>query len=152
MDIYINRRWIEIQKEEGHGILAFHQRSVIALAQCSVHHRTFDRTTVDEDELLRTCLPAQADLGDQTADSDLRSARDFYFEQAFNEFLPVQIPNSFPQTRNGRQLESDSFVANESKRDLRMTDRLQMKLVFDLTGFGIFGAQEFPARGQVIKK
>ena len=64
----------------------------------------------------------------------------------------MQIPNSFTQTRHGRQLESDSFVANESKRDLRMTDRLQMKLVFDLTGFGIFGAQEFPARRQIIKK
>src|SRR4029453_9683723 len=33
-----------------------------------------------------------------------------------------------------------------------MADRLQMDLMFDVTTFGIFGAEKFSARWQVIKK
>ena len=57
-----------------------------------------------------------------------------------------------PRIGRSRKLKNDSLVTDKGKSDLRMTDRLQMKLMFDVAALGVFRAQKFPARRQIVKK
>src|SRR4029077_9933997 len=49
-------------------------------------------------------------------------------------------------------LEQDPLVAHQREANLRMTDCLQMNLMFDVAAFGILRTKKLPARRQVVKK
>src|SRR5438132_10839324 len=46
----------------------------------------------------------------------------------------------------------DAVILHKNKPDVWMADGLQMKLMLAVTCLGGFGAQKFPARGQIEKK
>ena len=125
---------------------------MIALAQCGVDYRTFDRAAVDEDQLLRARLPAQARLTDQTRGRDFRVRVRFNFQQPRHQLGSMQIANAVAQGISRRQLEDDALIAHENESDLWMPGGLQVKLMLDVAALGIFRAEKFSAGGQIIKK
>ena len=52
----------------------------------------------------------------------------------------------------GGKLKDEAIVAHKGERNLRMTDGLEMNLVLDVAALGVFRAQEFSARRQIVKK
>src|SRR5688572_25010646 len=153
MNIHVNRRRIEIEKQEGHRKLALHERGVISLPKRRCEHRTFDGASVHEDQLLRAALPAHAGLANQPADPDFRRALGFFHgEKALHEILAVKVADAFDEARRGRQLKNYPLVPDKGERDLRVPGRLKMKLMLDVAALGVFRAEEFPARGQIVEK
>jgi hypothetical protein len=68
VNVYIHCRWIEIEEKERDGIPPFHERCMIALADCDSDEAAFDCTAIYKNELLRARLPAQTRLPDEPAD------------------------------------------------------------------------------------
>src|SRR6187551_766638 len=64
----------------------------------------------------------------------------------------MEIVDALTQRGGGGKLKHDALVPHEDKRDRGMPERLQMQLVFDVATFGILGAQELPARRQIVEK
>ena len=54
--------------------------------------------------------------------------------------------------RGGRKLVDDPVVIHEDEADFRVPDGLEMHLVLDVAGFGIFRPQKLAARGKIVKE
>ena len=52
----------------------------------------------------------------------------------------------------GRKLSDDTVIIEKDKTDFGVTDGLEVKLVFDVTGLGIFGSKKFSPSGEVIEE
>ena len=53
---------------------------------------------------------------------------------------------------SGRKLSDDAIIIEKDKTDFGVTDGLEVKLVFDVTGLGIFGSKKFSPSGEVIEE
>src|SRR5262249_50770400 len=80
VDIHVDFRRIELEKEKGHRILPLHQRSVIALLQSGSDDSAFDRPAVNENKLLAATRPADSGLSDKTSHSHSRARRRFHLQ------------------------------------------------------------------------
>src|SRR6266513_816016 len=58
VNVYIDRRRIDFEKEERYRILAFHQSGMITLTKCCREKPALSGAAIYKDELLRPCLPA----------------------------------------------------------------------------------------------
>jgi len=68
VNIYVNTRRIEFEKEEADRILPFHKSGMVAFADNGRDEAAFNRAPVYKDELLCPGLAAQAGLSDKAAD------------------------------------------------------------------------------------
>ncbi len=152
MHIYIDSRRIDLNKKEGNRILPFHKSCVVALTHGSSDNIVFNRSSVDEYELLAAGLPAKTCLTDKPTDLNFRRSSDVHFNQALQQLHAVQVAYPITECCGRRQLKQDPIVAHQREANLRMTDRLQMNLMFDVAAFGILRTKKFPARWQIIKK
>src|SRR5260370_1679183 len=62
------------------------------------------------------------------------------------------MTNSIGERSSCWKLKCQTIVARESESDFRVTDRLQMQLMFDVAALGIFGAKKFAAGWYVVEK
>src|SRR5207253_2672265 len=72
MHVHIDRARFEVDEEEGDWKLSLHQRGVITFAQRRVENGIFNRTPVNEKQLLVARLPAYPSATDESAYSDRR--------------------------------------------------------------------------------
>src|SRR5438034_6870118 len=82
VNVYIDRRGIDFEKEERYRILAFHQSGVITLAECSREKRAFNGAAIYKDKLLRPCLPAQSCLADKSSCANISRRCAVYLNKA----------------------------------------------------------------------
>src|SRR5260370_12388116 len=62
------------------------------------------------------------------------------------------MTNSIGERSSCWKLKCQTIVAREGESDFRVTDRLQMQLMFDVAALGIFGAKKFAAGWHVVEK
>src|SRR6516162_4558985 len=82
VNIYIDSRWIQLQKDERNRIVPFHESGMVTFTHSGSDKATFDRATVYKDELLRLCLAAQTCLPNKATDSTLPRGSTVYLNKA----------------------------------------------------------------------
>src|SRR6266496_3018933 len=82
VNIYINSRWIQLQKNERDRILPFHESGMVAFTHSGSDKAAFDRAAVYKDELLRPCLPAQPRLSYEPSNPNFLRGSAVYLNQA----------------------------------------------------------------------
>ena len=125
---------------------------MVALAQREIDGVVFHGAAIEEDELLRAGGAAHAGFAEEPADGDGVGRKLGHVEQLRGEGGPAQIAHAVAQMRGGRELPDDAVVIDKDEAGLRMADGLEVKLVLDVAGLGVFGAQKFPARGEIVEK
>src|SRR6266567_1349374 len=83
VNVYVDSRRIEFQKEKGNRILTFHERSMVALTDSRCEKRAFNGAPVYKNQLLRPCLPAQSCLPDKSSCANVEGRCAIYFNKAF---------------------------------------------------------------------
>ncbi len=151
VNVYVDAAGIEIDEKKGHRMLAFHQCGVVALAQAGAEDGVLDRATIHKDELLIPRLPADTGFADEAADADIAVTFLFHLEKTLNHLGSVKIPKAAEQINRRGHLENDTIIPDKSECDFRVTDRLEMKLMFNVPAFGVFRAKEFSSRRHVIE-
>src|SRR5438552_17008215 len=71
VNIYIDTRRIELEKEERHRVLAFHESRMIAFTDRASNKAAFNRAAIYKNELLRSGLAAQTSLSGKATDPNL---------------------------------------------------------------------------------
>src|SRR6266508_3394489 len=82
VNVYVDSRRIEFQKEKGNRILTLHKRSMVAFTDSRREKRAFNGPPVYKNELLRPCLPAQSCLPDKPTYANVKGRCAFYFNKA----------------------------------------------------------------------
>src|SRR6266487_3107065 len=81
MNVYVDRRGIDLEKEERYRILAFHQSGMITLADSCREKSAFNGAAIYKDELLRPCLPAHSCLPDESSYANILRSRAVYLNK-----------------------------------------------------------------------
>src|SRR5437667_12880980 len=82
VNIYINSRWIHLQKDERDRILPFHESGMVTFAHSGSDKIALDRAAVYKDKLLRLCLAAQTCLSNKATDSTFPRGTAVYLNKA----------------------------------------------------------------------
>ena len=96
--------------------------------------------------------PADSHFANETGNSDPVGGLRLDFQQLLEQLRSPKVPDAVPERFRRRRLEHHALVANRNKADIRMTNRLQRKLVLDVAGFGVFAPEKFPPRRQIVEQ
>src|SRR4029450_11371525 len=83
VNVYVDSRRIEFQKEKGNRILTFNKRSMVALTDSRRKKRAFNSAAVYKNELLSPRLPAQSCLADKSPYANAPGRCAIYFNKPF---------------------------------------------------------------------
>ena len=151
MDVHVHARRVHFEEQHRDRVAALHQRVAVALQQAEVEGAILDRALVDEEQLLVARGAADARLADEAAQAQAAFLR----RQRHDEVQPLgaedraepALESLARQPALGRRL-----VGGEGEADFRSREAGQEQDVTQVGRLGRLRAQEFAARGQVVKE
>ena len=152
MDVYVDGGGVHVEEEECDGVLAFHEGGVIGLAEGVVDGGVLDGAAVDEDELLGAGGAADAGLADEAAEADAGDLLVGDFEELGGEGGAAEVADAVEEMGGGGELMDDAVLMEQDEGDVGVADGLQLDLVVDVAGLGVFRAEEFAAGGEVVEE
>jgi hypothetical protein len=152
VDIDIHGEGAHFEKEKDYRKLAFHEGRVVTFAQRMVERGGFHWAPVEERELEGPVGAAHAEPADVARDPDVSVFLGFHFEQTGSDFRTGETLDSFQEMALGGEHEVGPVVVNQGEPDLWVSDCLQAHLLFQMTEFGRFRAEEFAPGGNVVEE
>jgi hypothetical protein len=152
MDVDVYFTWIQINEQKRNRKLSAHESGVITFAQGGREDSAVNRASVYENELLCSRLPAHPSATDPALNLNTTPITQGNFEQVVEELGTIEIADPVSQRGRYRQLRRNVIFPHQGEANLGMGQRLQKKLMLDISRFRRFGAQKFSARRHIVKQ
>ena len=152
VDVYVDFGGIDLDEEESHRGLAAGKGFAVTGAESLGEGDGFDGAAVEEGELEGAVGAREAGFAEVAAKGDGAAGDGRDLEEAVGEVGAGEAGDAAEEGVAGGKVEEEAIVAGEAESGLGMGEGLDADLLFDMAEFGVFGAEEFAAGGDVVEE